>query len=158
MSTLNKENMKKLTIGWREWCSFPELSLPAVKFKTDTGATLSALHALNITTFFKEGTEYVQFTTQPLKEKDSPLVVCTAPVKRRKIVTSSNGMKEKRIVIKTTLRLGERSWPIEITLTDRSKLTYRMLLGREAMSNMVIHPKKSFCLGIIHLPRKRQKS
>ena len=139
-------DMKKLIIGWREWCSLPELNVPLIKFKTDTGATLSALHALSIAPFFKDGIEYVSFITQPLKKKDSPLVNCMQPIIRRKVVTSSNGMKEKRIVIRTTLLLNGRSWPIEVTLTNRKKMTYRMLLGRQAMLRLIIYPKKSFCL------------
>jgi hypothetical protein len=61
--------MKKLIIGWREWCSLEKLGINRIEFKTDTGATLSALHATHITTFFKDAVEYVQFVTQPLKKK-----------------------------------------------------------------------------------------
>jgi len=139
--------MKKLIIGWREWCSLEKLGINRIEFKTDTGATLSALHATHITTFFKDAVEYVQFVTQPLKKKDSHLITCVEPVIKRKIVTSSNGMKEKRIVIRTMLTLAGRTWPIDITLTNRTKMTYRMLLGRQAMKQLLINPKKSFFLG-----------
>ncbi len=139
--------MKKNIIGWKEECSLPELNIPLIAFKTDTGATLSALHTTDQKTFFKDGQEYVTFTTQPLKEKDSPTITCTAPVVRRKVVTSSNGMKQKRIVIKTIIDLVNRKWEIEITLTNREKMTYRMLLGREAMKGILVDPKKTYCLG-----------
>ncbi len=136
-----------LTIGWEEWCSLPDLSLPALKFKTDTGAKTSSLHAMNIETFFEGEIEFVRFATTPIQGKKSPHVQCVMPIARRKVVTSSNGFKEKRIVIKTTFCLGERSWKIEITLANRSSMGYRMLLGRDAMRYVLIKPRSSFCLG-----------
>lgn len=145
---------KRMTIGWEEWCAFPDLNLPAIKCKTDTGATVSALHAKKISPFFKEdGTEWVKFKVDPLTGKKSFLVECIAKVIQRKTVTSSNGMREKRIVIKTNLKLGERVWPILVTLTNRSKMSYRMLLGRQAMKYMMIKPRASFLLGKIISPQ-----
>jgi len=151
-STLSHGNtvgdcMKRLIIGKEEWCSFPELGFPAIKFKTDTGATTSSLHALEIKTFFKDGKEYAHFITQLQRGRLSPKVPCVALISRRKVVTSSNGFREKRIVIKTILKLAERIWPVELTLANRSSMRYRMLLGREAMQNMLIKPRKSFFLG-----------
>ncbi len=95
--------MKKIIIGWREWCSFPDLNITAIQFKTDTGATLSALHTIEQKVFLKNKKEYVTFTTQPLKNKNSPLVTCTAQVDRYKMVKSSNGMKEKELLLKLLL-------------------------------------------------------
>lgn len=144
--------MAKLVIGWEEWCALPHIKVPALRFKTDTGATFSALHAFNIKTFFEDGKEYAQFNTQPLAIKNGPIIQCVAPVARRKEVRSSNGQKEKRIVIKTAIVLGQKQWNIEITLTDRSKMLYRMLLGRKAMRYMIIKPRASFLLGKIKEP------
>lgn len=136
--------MKKLIIGWKERCSFPDLGICEVIFKTDTGATLSALHATTITTEFKDGKEYVSFFAHPSKKDKKIKVACYLPVKRRKMVTSSNGFKEKRIVVETAITVGKRTWKIELTLTNRATMTYRMLLGRQAMKYMIIKPKKTF--------------
>lgn len=139
--------MKLLEIGWEEWCSFPELGIEKLKFKTDTGATTSTLHATDIEIFIENGVEYAKFKTQPLQGRKAEFFECIAPVSRRKTVTSSNGMKERRIVIRTLLELGQRKWSVELTLTSRKKMKYRMLLGREAMARMIIYPRKSFLLG-----------
>lgn len=136
--------MKKLIIGWKERCSFPDLGIAEVIFKTDTGATLSALHATNIVTEFKEDKEFVKFFAHPLRKDKKFKIACYLPVKRRKMVTSSNGFKEKRIVVETMITVGPRSWKIELTLTNRATMTYRMLLGRQAMKNMSIKPQKTF--------------
>lgn len=136
--------MKKIVIGWKERCDFPELNIENIIFKTDTGATLSALHATKITTHFKDGIEYVTFSAHPLKTDKTFTINCTMPIKKRKIVTSSNGMKEKRVVIETPIKLGQRTWLIELTLTNRQTMTYRMLLGRQAMKHMTIDPHKTF--------------
>lgn len=144
--------MKRLTIGWEEWCSFPNLGLPAIKCKTDTGASLSALHAKKIKTFKEGDSEWVTFQVAPLTSNRKLKISCKAKVLRRKIVTSSNGMRENRIVIQTNLQLGVRTWSIYVTLTDRSKMIYRMLLGRQAMKYMVIKPRASFLLGKIKAP------
>lgn len=144
--------MKRITIGWEEWCSFPDLGLPAIKCKTDTGATLSAIHAKKIKTFMKDDVEWVSFQVSPLTSNRKLKIKCQAKVLKRKTVTSSNGMREHRIVIKTNLQLGVRIYSIYVTLTDRSKMTYRMLLGREAMKYMIIKPRASFLLGKIKMP------
>jgi ribosomal protein S6--L-glutamate ligase len=145
--------MKRIIIGWEEWCSFPDLEIPAIKCKTDTGATFSALHAKKIKTFKEGEVEWVTFQISPLPGQKKLLIDCKAKIIRRKFVTSSNGMKENRIVIKTKLKLGMRVWSIYVTLTDRSKMTYRMLLGRQAMKYMLIKPRASFLLGKIISPK-----
>ena len=139
--------MKRLVIGKEEWCRLVDLGPLTLKFKTDTGATTSSLHALEIEPFFENGQEFVRFITQLNRGKASPKIQCVAQVTRRKIVTSSNGIREKRVVIKAVLHLGDRIWPIELTLANRSSMRYRMLLGRDAMQNMLIKPRKAFCLG-----------
>lgn len=128
--TVKKPRMK---IGWEEWCALPELGLPAIKAKVDTGAKTSALHAFNIECFDDGGWEYVRFDIHPIQKNKKVARRCTAPLIDRRYVTSSNGHREKRYVIRTPVVIGEKRWEIDITLTKRDNLAFRMLLGREAM-------------------------
>ncbi|MEM7439830.1 MAG: 30S ribosomal protein S6--L-glutamate ligase [Pseudomonadota bacterium] len=120
------------TLGWEEWLALPDLGLPALKAKVDTGAKTSALHAYNIEPFGSKDRPRVRFAVRPDPERNDREIICSADVKARREVTSSNGESEIRFVIETPVRLGERTWPIEITLTDRATMSYRMLLGRQA--------------------------
>ena len=128
----------KLTVGWREWLSLPELGIEKIKAKVDTGARTSCIHAINIEEY-KEGEEkWVKFIAQPLQDDEHTQVACTAKVKKIKAVTSSSGQKELRYFIETTLHAGQHSWPIEVTLTSRATMKFRMLLGRTAMENRIV--------------------
>ncbi len=140
-------NKEKLLVGWREWASLPELGIAAIKVKVDTGAKTSALHAFNIETFKKKGKEYARFDIHPIQKNDSSSLSCIAPVIDERLVKSSNGQKERRITINTPIRIGEKYWDIEVTLTNRDIMSYRMLLGREAMRFLIVEPAKSFCQG-----------
>lgn len=128
----------KITVGWREWLSLPELGIEKVKAKIDTGARTSCIHALNIEEYEVDGEKWVKFITQPLQEDEETQVVCNAKVKKKNHVTSSGGQKELRYFIETTLHAGKYSWPIEITLTSRATMKFRMLLGRTAMENRIV--------------------
>lgn len=134
----------KIIVGNEEWCRLPGLSIPAVKARIDSGAKTSSLHALNIETFQRRGRTWVRFDVHPLKKNRKTLVHCEAPLHDQRAIKSSNGHSEKRYVIKTILVLGNHSWNIELTLTNRDAMGYRMLLGREAMAGkIVIDPDKS---------------
>ncbi|MBU2962600.1 30S ribosomal protein S6--L-glutamate ligase [Citreicella sp. C3M06] len=138
--------MTQFTLGWEEWLSMPDLGLPAVRAKVDTGARTSALHAFAIEPFGSARKPMVRFAIHP--DPGDPLLemICSAPMKDRREVTSSNGETELRFVIETTVTMGDRSWPIEVTLTDRGSMAYRMLLGRTALDeDMVVQPTQSFC-------------
>jgi len=139
----------KLIIGWEEWVAFPDLNLPAVKAKIDTGAKTSALHATNITPFTQQGQEFVRFEIHPLQKNSTLVRTCEAPLVDHRFVTSSNGRKEKRYVIKTRFVLGDRNFLSEVTLTSRDKMNFRMLLGKEALikGHLVIDPSKKFVMG-----------
>ena len=92
--------------------------------------------------------KWVKFIVQPLQDDEHTQVACTAKVKKIKAVTSSSGQKELRYFIETTLHAGEYSWPIELTLTSRATMKFRMLLGRTAMENrIVVDPALSQLLG-----------
>lgn len=140
--------MSKLeVIGKEEWVVFPDLELPAVKAKVDTGAATSSLHAFNIHTFEESGNKYVTFEVHPLQNNFRVVKYCKALVIDTRLVKSSSGDTERRYVIKTNITLGMDTWEIEVTLTNRENMGYRMLLGREAITKrFLINPDDSFCL------------
>ncbi len=141
----------KTVIGWEEWCGFPDLGLPAIKAKVDTGAKTSCIHAYAIKSFTKDGVKHVRFKINPLQRNKELECVCEAPLSDYRTVTSSNGEREKRYVIKTPLVIGQKTIQAEVTLTSRHAMSFRMLLGRDAIrkAKLVVDPVKSFVLGKI---------
>jgi ribosomal protein S6--L-glutamate ligase len=111
----------------------PQLGLPAIKAKIDTGARTSALHAFSIETFGPEHQPKVRFGVHPVEDRDDIEVYCTAKVVDRRQVISSNGLSELRYIIETPIKIGDREWPIEISLSNRETMAHRMLLGRTAL-------------------------
>ena len=146
MKTVKKP---KKIIGWKEWFSLDCIALPAIKGKIDTGAKTSALHAFNIETFYIEDVEYVRFDIHPLQKNKRLVRSCISRVIDRRMVSDSSGKKEKRIVIKSDLKIGDKKIRVELTLTNRDNMSFRMLLGREAImqAKMVVDISKSFVQG-----------
>jgi hypothetical protein len=139
---------KLLTVGWREWLALPELGLPAIKAKVDTGAKTSALHAFQVDPFRKSGKDYVQFKMHPLQKDSSLVVECEAQLLDQRQVSDSGGHKEMRYVIETPMQLGALQIPVQVTLTNRDSMRFRMLLGRQAMENYIlVDPAASFLCG-----------
>lgn len=136
------------TIGWREWIALPELGVEAMKVKVDTGARSSALHAFDTRSFERDGTEYVRFTIHPRQRDSTESIEAECPVFARRWVTSSSGHRTRRPVIRTPIQLLGRSWPIEITLTNRDAMGFRMLLGRQAIRRrFLVDVSKSYLGG-----------
>lgn len=138
------------TIGWREWVSLPELHIPYIKAKIDTGARTSALHAFRLEYFTENQQEKVRFYIHPFqyKNKKSAVIECVGLLKDKRIVTDSGGHREERPVIETLFQLGELSWRIEITLTCRDDMRFKMLLGRTAMHHkLLVDPFRSYIMG-----------
>ncbi len=133
-------------LGWEEWLALPGLGLPALKAKVDTGARTSALHAFDIEPFGPINAPRVRFGVHPIPARNDISIPCSAEVIDRREIISSNGDTEYRFVIRSDVAIGARRWPIELTLTDRGAMAYRMLLGRQALSeDVVIVPHESFC-------------
>ncbi len=120
-------------IGWRERLALPELGITSVKAKIDTGARSSALHAFDIEVFEREGAKFVRFRVHPAQKNKKKTVAAEARLLEMRAVRSSSGQAETRPVIETMVAAGGRQWPIELTLTNRDVMGFRMLLGRQAV-------------------------
>jgi hypothetical protein len=136
------------TIGWREWIELPEFSPKSMKVKVDTGAQTSALHAFRLRVIENGSGTYATFELHPFQRSSKASSKVRAEVVAFRKVRSSNGKIERRPVIVTTARVGTTTWPIEITLTRRDQMGFRMLLGRSALRRrFVVDPSRSYIAG-----------
>jgi hypothetical protein len=141
MKTIKKYSL----IGWREWVSLPALGIPTIKAKIDTGARTSALHAFSLKPFVEDGIQKISFDIHPWQRNTEEVVRCTAEVVDKRLVTDSGGHEEERYVIMTPITIALQTWSIEITLTEREDMLFRMLLGRRAIrKRFIINPARSF--------------
>jgi ribosomal protein S6--L-glutamate ligase len=151
-----KENIEltELKIGWKEWVSLPDLQVPAIKAKVDTGARTSALHASRITVFTKPSGPWVRYLVRPLRKHPEIEIECESKLIDKRDIKNSGGQVESRYVIETTVVLGEAMWSATLSLTSRDDMLFRMLLGRTSLpENVVIYPSEKYLTGKVRLKK-----
>lgn len=143
VKSLNKE-----ILGWREWVAFPKLKVLGIKAKIDTGARSSAIHADNVIIYrTNTGVDRVRFSVCPRQRDNKYVIDCSAKILDKRKIKSSSGHQEKRITILTPVRIGNHEWPIELTLTNRDEMGFRLLIGRKALGDkFLVDPKRSFLI------------
>ena len=144
---MNNQKNTKICIGALENCDLPKLAITDLTVRVDTGAATSSLHVDDIEEFEQNGNVWVRFVMHPDYHDVKKTVVREAPVLSKKRVKSSTATREKRYVIETDITMGGDTWPIQLTLTDRSEMTYLMLFGRQAMAGrFIVDPELEFLL------------
>ena len=132
-------------IGWREFVSLPQLEVNRIKAKIDTGARSSALHAFNIQQLQLDGKSIIRFQVHPVQRDNHTIVTTEAELLEYRKIRNSGGIAQLRPVIKTEVKLGGQIWSIELSLTDRDVMGFRMLLGRQAVRNkFLVDPSRSY--------------
>jgi hypothetical protein len=137
-----------IILGWREWVGLPDLGVGAIRAKLDTGARSSALHVDTIKPFKRSGIDWVKFTILQDSRVRRPSIAARARVLDERMVRDSGGHEHLRVVIRTTLDVAGRRWPIDLTLASRAPMSFRMLLGRQGLSGrVVLDPAHSYLAG-----------
>ncbi len=145
---ISENILSREIIGWREWLSLPELRIDRIKAKVDTGARTSALHAFELDTVNRRDGLWVTFAVHPIQRDEQTVLRSQAKVSDRRVVRDSGGHEEERFVITTDVEIGGERWPIELTLTDRDNMGFRILLGRTAMQGRyIVDPARSYMKG-----------
>ena len=141
-----------LKIGWKEWVSLPDLPVPAIKAKVDTGARTSALHVDHVTVITKPSGRWVRYVVRPLRKHPEIEVRCESRLVDQRNIKNSGGQVESRYVIETTVVLGGAAWPVMLSLTNRDDMLFKMLLGRTALgNNTIIYPGKKYLTGKLRI-------
>jgi hypothetical protein len=134
--------------GWREWVSLCDFGVPWVKAKLDTGARSSALHAYDLEEFVVEGVARVAFDVHPWQRSDLDSVRVDLPIVDRRVIRSSTGHEEERLVVVTTIEVVGIELSAELTLANRDDMGFRMLVGREALRGaLLVDPGRSYLGG-----------
>jgi len=145
---MSKSTHSNTLAGWREWVQLPDVGIPWIKAKLDTGAQTSSLHAYAITEFDRDGADWVRFTVRPWQESTEDEAVVECPVHDRRRVRSSSGHVQDRFVVLMRVILVGREVLAEVTLSNRDQMGFRMLIGREALRHgFDVSSAKSFLGG-----------
>ena len=141
----HSSNLSGKTIGWREYVALPQLNIERIKAKIDTGARSSALHAFNIRELSVEEKKIIRFQVHPLQRDSKVTITAEAELLEYRKIRNSGGIAQLRPIIKTNIEVGEQIWAIELSLTDRDVMGFRMLLGRQGVRNkFLVDPGRSF--------------
>ncbi|MCD6039857.1 MAG: hypothetical protein K0S27_1257 [Gammaproteobacteria bacterium] len=144
---MNKPHKNNI-IGWREWVTLPEFGIDKIKAKVDTGARTSALHAFSLTPYKEGHNDKIRFDIHPIQHNANKVITCVANIIDKRWVCDSGGHREERYVVSTPIILAGQAWSIEITLTERDSMLFRMLLGRSAIrKRFIVNPARSFIKG-----------
>lgn len=145
---MTRSHHSSTPVGWREWVCLPALGVPWIKAKVDTGARSSSLHARDITVVDRDGERWVRFAVQPWQGSEGIATVAECPIHDVRTIRSSSGHAEERIVVRTDIRLVDRTVAAEVTLTNRDEMGFRMLVGREALrQGFVVDSGRSYLGG-----------
>jgi len=137
-----------MIIGACEWVALPELGIQKLRARTDTGAKSCALHASQIERFVADGRDRVRFRLHSAHTRLDQWQMCQADLRGVRVVRSSSGQPQERFTIRTDIIIGHNRWSVDITLTNRAKMRYRMLLGRSAMKDhALVYPSRTFLQG-----------
>ncbi len=144
-SRMEKRASTRPVIGWREWVAFPEMGVGSIKAKVDTGARTSSLHAFDLEEVERDGIVRIRFLVHPEQRSSKPAIAVELPLLSHRRVRDSGGRAEIRPVVETPIELLGQKWTIELTLTRRDSMGFRMLLGRQAIRHrFVVDPGGSF--------------
>lgn len=147
-----------LVIGWQERVDLPLLGLTNLKAKIDTGARTSALHATNIVEFERDGIPWVRFHSR--FDDDTHDKDVETPIHDRRDITNTSGVPETRLIIRTKFRINRRLWQIDLSLTERTEMRFRMIVGRTALRRhqIVVDPGKRHLTTNATQPKTRKTS
>ena len=149
---------QKPVIGWREWVALPQICIPAIKVKVDTGARTSSLHAYDLQIVRRRGVEMIQFKVHPFQRDSRHTIVAEEELVDQRWVKASGGVETFRPVIVTEIELLGQRWPIELSLVPRDSMGFRMLLGRQALRRrFVVDVSRSFCGGKPPVAERKNK-
>ena len=133
-----------LIIGVTEYFDIPEWRILRLRAKIDTGARSSALHVENIREL---AAGRVRFDVRLSRNQSERRVTVEAPVQRRGRVRASNGEVETRIFVAVRLRIGPVEREVELSLVDRGRMIFRMLIGRRALAHaFLVDPSRRYVL------------
>ena len=133
-----------ITLGWRERLALPDLGIPSLKAKLDTGARSSSLHVEELETFERDGALWLRFVVRTGRGHRVGRV-CEAPAHDRRAVIDTGGRRTERWFIRTGLVLAGRSFSVDVNLTDRRHMLFPMLLGRTALhARFAVDPALSY--------------
>lgn len=125
------QDHKRAVVGWVEYVELPDWKISRLRAKMDSGARNSALHVENIR---EVGRDRVRFDVRLHRRNVERRVTVETTIKRRGKVRASSGQAEQRIFVTACVRIGAYEQDVELSLVDRQKMIFRMLIGRSALA------------------------